>query len=306
MGVLSASGVIGEDGSMPPAPVVEEPAGAAEPAATTEPAAAEAPSDYQPGVKRPGSRRAKADELVEERIKTHLGEFEKRWTTERQTLEQRLSQEQQERARLAGALETLQRMPQQPPAPVKDDRPDPTDLRRQAKKALDDKDFESYERLRDEATLIDADRRAEARMTKVRTELEGKIPQQIPPVIQHLLSRHQHVAMAGPRGEEAVVLKDRELALYGHQPGPERMAKAFELADKMLAPQQQQPARPTYSRDAAAALSAVPAGRPPGGGGGGGSDPEPLTALEKATARSAGMSEDDYRKWKSPEKFVRR
>lgn len=306
MGVLTASGGM-DDGGAPPAapePQGEEagaPEGGAAPAAAVEPD--HAPSDYQPAKRARPSRREAA---IEEKINGRLGEFEKRWTTERQTLEQQLAEQRMHNARLAGQLETLQRMPAPAaPAPVRDDRPDPAELRRQAKKALDDKDFDSYERLRDEATILDADRRNEERMKTFRTEIQQAIPQQAPPEIQFLMAQHRNVALNGQRGVQAVMLKDQELGIYGNPPGPERLSKAFELAEKMLAPRQA-PARPQYSQDAASALSAVPVGRAAGAGGGGGAEPEPLTDLEKRTAKGAGMSEDDYRKWRNPDKFVRR
>lgn len=311
MGVLAASGGMGGAGGGEPAPAAEpegapapEPAeeGAAPPPAAD--AADAAPSDWQ--ARRPESRRKRADDLVDEKISARLGDFEKRWATERQTYEAQLAAANQRAAMLEGRLHEIGNRPQPAPVPVRDDRPDPTDLRRQAKKALDDRDFETYERLRDEATLIDADRRAEERIGKIRTEIEQKIPQQLPPEVQVLMAQHRHVALAGQRGVQAVMLKDQELALYGHQPGHDRVAKAFELAEKMLAPRAA-PARPAYSADAAAALSGVPAGRPPGAGaGGGGAEPEPLTAIEKQVARDAKMSEDDYRKWRNPDKFIKR
>jgi len=283
---------------MPAAEVVPEDA----PAAT--PPADEAPSDYQPPARhRQGSRRAAAEAAVDDKIKTHLGEFEKRWSTERQSYEQQLGEQRQQNARLAGQLEAIQRMPAPAPAPVAEG-PDPAELRRQAKKALDDKDFDSYERLRDQAAEIVADRKVEERVSRVARELEAKIPQQAPPEIQFLMNQHRNVAMNGPRGVQAVMLKDQELGLYGTPPGPERVAKAFELADRMLAPRQQ-PQRPQFSQDGAAALAAVPTGRPSGGAGAGG-EQEPLSPLEKETAKAAGMTETDYKKWKSPDKFIRR
>jgi hypothetical protein len=300
MGVLSASGTISEDGSMPAAEVVPE-----DPPAATPPAADEAPSDYQaPEKRRQGSRRAAAEAAVDDKIKSHLGEFEKKWTTERQTYEQQLQEQRQQNARLAGQLEAMQRMPAPAPVPVAEG-PDPAELRRQAKKALDDKDFDSYERLRDQAAEIAADRKVEERVSRVARELRAEIPQQAPPEIQFLMTQHRNVALNGQRGVQAVMLKDQELGLYGTPPGPERVAKAFELADRMLAPRQQ-PGRPQFSQDGAAALAAVPTGRPSGGAGAGGEAGEPLSSLEKETAKAAGMTEADYKKWKSPDKFIRR
>lgn len=298
MGVLSASGTISEDGSMPAAEVVPDDA----PAAT--PPADEAPSDYQaPDKRRQGSRRAAAEAAVDDKIKSHLGEFEKKWTTERQTYEQQLAEQRQQNARLAGQLEAIQRMPA--PAPVAPaPGPDPEELQRQAHKALDEKDFASYERLRDQAAVIIADRKVEERVGRVVRELEAKIPQQAPPEIQFLMNQHRNVALNGQRGVQAVMLKDQELGIYGHPPGPDRVAKAFGLADRMLAPAQQ-PGRPQFSQDGAAALAAVPTSRPSGGAGAGG-EQEPLSQLEKETAKAAGMTDADYRKWKSPGKFVRR
>jgi len=118
-----------------------------------------------------------------------------------------------------------------------------------------------------------------------------------------LLNQHRNVAMKGAVGAQAVKNADERLGIYFNMPpGPERLAKAFAMADQELGAQR--PASPPrYSQDSAPALSGV-AGN--GGGGGSGSQEEgvTLTPLERETAKRAGLSAAEYARWKNPEKYI--
>jgi hypothetical protein len=245
----------------------------------------------------PGSRRAQeAERAMEEKIEARARAIEERMQAQAQALEQRLFQQQQENATLRGRLDEVSRQPvRQEPAPV---RQDPADLRRQARKALDDKDFDGYERLNQQAYEVDFESRMEAREKKLRDELKQQQVPQIPPHIQTLISRHDHVAFAGDRGLRAVMLKENELDLHGVPPSPERTRKAFELANDMLKPKQ------TSQAAVAAASSAVPTGR--NSGGGNPNDPAKgyvMNDIEKESMKAMGWTKEQWIRNKFPDKF---
>lgn len=319
MGVLGVSGAMGGDGEGgAPRETGEESAAPAHEPAKQEP---EAKGEFVPyaevdkQTRQPGSRRSRAaaaetEALITERLTGALKPFEERWGTERQTYQQQIAQQNEALARLSGQLEAMQRMPATAPPP-KPDLPDPDKLMAEAEAALDAKDIRTYHQKMAAAGAARAERIADDRVAAVRKELEGRIPQQLPQEVQFLMGQHRNVAMAGQQGIEAVMLKDRELALYRHPQSPQRLAKAFELADKFLASvngQAAQSSRQTYSQDAATALAAVPTTRPASGGGAGGSgeDGVTLTPLQLETIKNLGWSKQEYVKWLNPEKFVRR
>lgn len=313
MGVLTARGIMGPDG--PGAADVSEAHEAPEPGGTDTP---EKPAPEEKGefvpfsqverTRKPGSRRERAAAEVEELISAKLKPLEDGWKSDRTSYEQRISQHQQEVANLRGQLEAIQRMPPAP-APLRPEAPDPDKLMQEAEKALDEKDIRKYHEKVAQAVDARAERIAERRMAAMRQELQAQIPQQLPPEIQFLMSQHRNVAMAGPQGIEAVMIKDKELQLYRVPPGPQRMARAFELADKFLASvngQQAQSSQNTFDRSAATALSTVPVARQGGGGGGGKEDGVTLTPLQLETVRNLGWTKEEYVKWLHPERHVKR
>lgn len=317
MGVLGVSGAMGGDGEGgSPRETGEDSA----PAPETEKPEPEAKGEFVPysavekQARQPGSRRSRAaadtEALVNERLTGALKPFEEKWTSERQTYQQQIAQQNETLARLSGQLEAMQRMPAQAPAP-KPELPDPDRLMAEAEAALDAKDIRTYHQKMAAAGSARAERIADERVATVRREMEGRIPQQIPQEVQFLMAQHRNVALAGPQGVEAVMLKDRELELYRVPRSPQRLAKAFELADKFLASvngQGAQASRQTYSQDAAQALSAVPTTRPASGGGSGGNgeDGVTLTPLQLETIKNLGWSKAEYVKWLSPDKFIKR
>lgn len=303
MGVLTAAGAMNSDATpaREPESINESSAEEAALDSAVEDAPKEDKGEFVPmskvQPKKPGSRRYQAESLVEQRLK----EFSDNQAKERQTYQAQVSQHAQEVAQLRGQIEAMQRMPSASPQPASG--PDPAQMRRDARAALEAGKFDEYERLRDEAVQIDSDRRAEAKVEAKFKEFRQQMPQPLNPALQMLVSQHKNVAMAGERGMRAVMLKDQELGeLYNVPPGPERVRKAFEIADGLLA-SQQQPTPPSYSRESAAALSGVPTGRSSNGS----SASEPgvtLTSLQREAARAAGMSPEQYVRWADPQKYI--
>jgi hypothetical protein len=199
----------------------------------------------------------------------------------------------------------MQKMPAYQPQPAPRG-PDHESLTREALDALDKQDLSTYHRKWGEAQRLIAETAAETRVKAAREEWERNQPRQLPPHIQTLLVRHPNVSSAGDRGAMAVQLKENELALYGVQQGPDRTAKAFELAEKFLESLKGgQPQRPSYSPDAAQALTSVPTARPAAAGSSGGEPGVHLTELQRSTARAAGMSSAEYVRWMDPGKHRR-
>lgn len=309
MGVLAASGMMnGSNGEPSSAPLDDEPVAAAEEPATREPAAEPAPKpDFVPFSavegKQPGGRRNKTQEQIDERLK----KFEDTWSQQRQTYESKISEMQAQQARLLGQVEALTRMPQQQqPAPQKPGADeDPSALRKRAREALDAGKWDEYDELNHKAAVIAAERSMEQRIAPQFEEVRRAIPQPVDPMIQYLVNSHQNVAMAGLRGLQAVDVKERELAvLYNVPPGPERLQRAFDLAEKSLA-QQRTPQASPYGQDAAQALSAVvPTSRPSASGGSRNTEEgHQLTPVQEDTRRNLGWTKEEYIRWMYPDRF---
>jgi hypothetical protein len=304
MGVLTAGAATGNDTPADVSDDHEEPAAA-------EPAPAEEKREFVPFSaveaqgRKPGSRRDKAEKEVSALIDERIKPFRETWDKDRQSYEQRIQQAQQDAAQLRGQLEAMQKMPAYQPQPAQRG-PDPEALTREALDALDKQDLSTYHRKWGEAQRLIAETAAESRVKAAREEWERSQPRQLPPYIQTLLVRHPSVSAAGDRGAMAVQLKENELALYGVQQGPDRTAKAFELAEKFLESLKGgQPQRQSYSPDAAQALTSVPTARPAAASGSGGEPGVHLNELQRNTARAAGMSNAEYVRWMDPEKFRR-
>jgi hypothetical protein len=311
MGVLTARGLMSDDGSTAPEP-------AAAPAAA-EPEGGEAPTkpEFVPfakvdGGRKPGSRREQAERAVEEKIEARIKDYDAKQAAERTAYEQRIQaadaarQEQaQEIARLRGAMEAIQARPATPTvtAPAAD----PERLMEEAETALAAGDLRKYHAKVREATRAEAEQIADGRVKTMREELQRNQPAQVPWQIQSLVNQHRNVAMAGPQGLSWVEIKDRELALRGVPQGPQRLQKAFEMADKEIE-SVTKPTRPTgFSQDAAAALAATPTQRSNSTAAGGGSEPgyQP-TEADKAVMDALKMKPTEFVKWKYPERWLKR
>lgn len=310
MGVLTAAGGRGSAEPGEETPTVEAPV---EEGQTRADDGTFAPAGEQP----PLSRRERARREVEETVRSHLTEYEKRQAAERQQYEQRLreadqrwQQSQENLARMQGALEEMRSRPAPVAAPVQQG-PDPDDLRREGRKALANNDIETYERNFAQAARIEARREAEGvfkpQLEAFKAEMEKKVQPGLPAHIQVLLMAHKNVAMAGQSGEAAVVAEKRRLDVYRRDLSEQqRMEMAFGLADKALAAGQQQQRPQGFDQGAAAALSGVtPSRNGAGGGGGGGGDPADVRLTpEQESAYRAGRfkSKAEYLKWQDPHK----
>lgn len=315
MGVMAASGITGEGGSLPEPKEVPE---------TPEAPAPEQKTDFVPFARvedasKPATRRGRgtlneqAQQFVEERLNTRLQEFESKFSQERQGYDQRLQeaanytrQQAETIARLQGQIEAIQARPATPATPAAP-AADPDRLLEEAEEALTKNDLRTYHRKMTEAATARARGEVGAELKTLRADIEKRIPQPMDPFIASQMAANRNVAMAGPQGAEWVRIKDGELALRGMRPGPERMAKAFELADKEIEATRK-PQRPAgFDQQAASALASVPTARPAGNGG----KASPLdgyqpTELEKQVARDAGMTMEQYVKYKFPQKFLKR
>lgn len=245
--------------------------------------------------KTPGSRREQAEKQRQDLadLQAWKTKFETDSATERQTYQQRLAEQAEHLAHLRGQLEARQTPP--PPVVVPPARPDPVELRKRARKALEtDKDMDTYEELRDQAARIDAQILLDEQAKTLREEFASKMPRQTPPQVQALFMQNPHVAAAGDRGEELVEIRARELKFRGVKPGPALLAQAFKQANDELAPK-----TAASTAAAAQALTAPPVARSAGGssktGPGAGYAP---TAEEKAAAARFNMSIQDYVKYK--------
>ncbi len=265
MGILTAAGMMNSDAT--PAREPESVNESSTEEAALDSAVDEAPKEdkgeFVPMSKLTPKKPGSRRHQAESVVEQRLKEFNDNWSKERETYQSQRQQSEREVAELRGQIAAMQKM-QQPAAQQQG--PDP--------------DAKVEERLK---------------------EFRQQIPQPVHPAIQFLMNQHKNVAMSGERGVRAVMLKDQELGeLYNVPPGPERMRKAFEIADGLLG-SQQSPTPPSYSRDSAAALSGMPSGR--SNGGGSSEAGVQLTGLQREAAKAAGMDAASYVKWSNPSKY---
>jgi hypothetical protein len=232
------------------------------------------------------SRRQRAAERQDnfnkqiETLQKTVGESQKNW-------EQRMSTLAEENARLRGTFETLipvlqQRQQPQNTAPQRS----PADIRREAQKALDAGRFDEWQ---------------ESFVESIVQQVRPMIPQQQAapaapgpsPIVQAMLMQHPGVVNSGQRGIDLAIAEDNRLAVLGHQPGPERFKKAFEMAEAHLTGKAQQGAQQTYSQNSRGALAGITRDKSAGKGADQGPGVE-LTAYELEVCKKAGMTKSEY------------
>jgi hypothetical protein len=303
MGVLGVNGSGNGDQHIDP-PEAETPA---EPAAEGQPR--DDAGQFVPAAALvPETQDSRRKRIWQERVAEATKPIEERFTKELSARDEQLAEERRQRseqaqtlARLQGQIEAMQRQPVAQ-APQQAQGPDPTELRRKAREALQGGNIDEYERLRDEAAEIIADRKAEARVKALQQEMQRSQATQLPPHIQGLLMQHPTVANAGPKGAREVGRAREDLMDEGMQPGYALDAEAFKRASEKLAPKAK-PAAPAYSRESASALAGVPTGRPGPAGGRAEGDVK-LNDAQEATWKAAGFkSREEYVKWQDPHKY---
>lgn len=198
-----------------------------------------------------------------------------------------------------------QQQVQQPMAPQG---PDPSQLRREAKKAIDNRDFEEYERLNRQADAIERDQAIAKAVAEVRQQAQPQ-PAMDPQVIA-MMAAHPRVAAAGPRGIALLNAKDMELRVLGVPPH-EIMAKTFKAVDELLGGQQQvaDAGRPQFSQANASTLTGVKPGNAPAAPSGDPVKGVQLSDWERTVMKRFKMSEAEYAEHLAkthPERVTRR
>lgn len=246
------------------------------------------PTTVTAAVPKKPSRRDQAIGDLETRVRGLSESFEK----ERGSFREELSRRDEEIARLRGGFEALQpflqRQNQPPPGKT------PDELRREAKAALENRDLDTYERLRDQAIQQET-------LEKMRGMMPQQQAQQGPPVdpgiqmeIMMNLSRHPQLAADPGRALSLAAIRERELIeIYRHPPGPQTRAKAFELAAQAISAEA--PQNPQYSANGRQVLGGAPTPRTNGSPKSEGPSMN-LPANWKDWARRAGMSDDEYKR----------
>lgn len=255
------------------------------------------------------SAESRRNKVWQERVEAHVKPLKEEWETSRRTYETRLEEAErrdreraEEIARMRGAIEAMQRMPQQ--QAQQQSGPDPEKLRAEADAALDAGNMSLWRQKDREATRAEI-AQATAEVRKLVEQQQRQQPQGIPFEIQEKLIQHPHVRNAGAKGARAVVRAREDLHDEGYR-GADLEARTWAKAEAELAAKAKAsaaPARPQYSQDAAAALSARPTNRPAGGGGGQ-EDGVTLTPQQEAAWKAGGFkSREEYLKWQDPEKY---
>lgn len=306
MGVLeAASGVTVRSGGSEPAAADPSPAEhdtGGDDGASAAPETPKGREDFVPFAAIEPPKPSRRVAAAEKQIQEHLGRFSSEITGKLSAYEQRFAETQQTIARLQQELAESRRAVPQQQAPQQQQDEDPGRLQLEARKALAENRFDDYERLNQQAIETRLRRELRSEMETRVQELQKKLPTQVDPQIQFLLNRHENVAMSGDRGYQAVMVQDQTLELYGVPKGPARLAKAFELADKLLGGMKQQPTG-GYDPAAAYALSGVAPARSAAPAASAQEDGYKLSPTELEVARAARMTPQEYVKYKFPEKW---
>lgn len=304
MGVLDVTGATGEEH-------IDAPAEGADDAAPAPERERNEQGQFVPAEKlQPETPQSRRDKQWQERVAAAFEplkkDFEGKLTASQQALEelrQQRLQDQQERARLQGMLEAMQRQPpqqqQQQPAG-----PDPEKLFEEATAALNANDFGAYQSKQRAAFAALANRQAQEAVRMAREEWQKSQPPQIPPHIQVLLMQNPNVAAAGDRGIRKVLRTADDLADDGMD-RQQALTEAFRRTNESLKPKTA-PAPQQFTSQAASALAGVPTGRPGPTGGGGKQDGVQLTAAQEAAyqaTKSQWKDRAEYLQWSTPGKY---
>lgn len=255
----------------------EQDAAPAEPTLPAEPVAVAIPP-------RPESRSARAARETRET----LAELKRR-DGER---EQQLAQLREIASRPQYIPQTVYQAPPQQQQP---NDPDPDELFRQSRKALDAKDYDEYERLQRAGHRAETTRILRQNQAQMQPQQQYSPPD---PILTATLARYPEITNSGQAGIQLAIAEDARLSAMGHPPGWQRFNAAFAAASETIKGAQKQ-AGPQYDRSSAAALSSSPTGRGNGANGNGHGapalmlDPD-MERTMRAVAKKAGMTWDAY------------
>lgn len=270
------------------------PAEGAESAAPAAPAASvETPPDPTgngPTVSlaKPLSRRAQAEKERNEKIDKLAQTVE--------SLSNGISQRDQQLAQMRGFMEAQALQPRYvAPQQQQPSLPDPVELRKRAKAALDAQKFDEFHEL----TIQAAEAQTLHRLAPALQELQSRQqqPNQMPPELGAMFAAYPDVAMH-PRNIDFLQAKNLELHARGVPPGPERLRMVFAEVDAGLKGAKKNGGGAQYSPASAAVLSGMPTSRSNGSTGGSDGPGITLTAVEAQIAarleKQGVMSKADY------------
>lgn len=207
------------------------------------------------------------------------------FTKQGETYQQQMERIARENAELRGQVQGWMAQPRQTER-ARDPEPSADDLMKQARKALDNKDFDGYQEFY-----------AKAIRAQVLGEVRGMIPQQqapapqVHPMLQVVAGQYADV-VSDAYAMDLAKAKDNQLARSGMPDGPERWRLALEEGRRALTAGQKKPAQ--FSQKSRQVLSGVPTQRGNGQGGGESTPGVHLTAQELAYAKKFKMSVDEY------------
>lgn len=257
----------------------------------------EEPTPVEVPIPRKG-RRGEAKSKLEE-FETRLTQAEERHRSELAEVRSRAERLQAELAMRPVHMVQPQ-VQQQHQAPAE---PDPEDLFRRSKKALDERDWDEHKRLEREAYSAVARREARAAYQQYVPQQQGQPQQQMDPQLIALMAQYPDLA-AHPNGLRLAVIKDAELDAQGTPASPARVRAAFAAAHAQLVQggKQNGQSRPAYDQSAAGALGSAPTSRGANAGGGiraGGNGPVLMINADqerslRSIAKKAGMEWDEY------------
>ncbi len=216
------------------------------------------------------------------------------------TLSTSLSERDQQLAQMRGFMEAQAQQPRYvAPPPQQQPGLDPDHLMREARQALDNKDFETYHAKTAEAIRVRTLRDIAPAFQELQQRAYQQQPTQMPPELAAMFAAHPDVAMH-PRNIELLQAKNMELGARGVPPGPERLRMVFSEVNGLVKAGKGNGAGAQFSQSSASALSGMPSTRSGVAATGNDGPGITLTAAElevaKKLEKSGVMSRADYAK----------
>lgn len=225
-------------------------------------------------------------------LQKELGSVKESFTKAQQEWQAREAARERELSEMRGYLQAQREAAERNKAPEPQG-PSAADLFRDAKKALDANDLDTYHQ-----------KLAEANSAIVLEKVKGMLPKEQPrqaqqpqmdPVVAGMYAQYAVQVQDQQRFQQIAALQDQMLHIKGIPPSYDRYRLALESAVRELGGGQAK--TPTYSQGIAGALSAPPS-RPANAQARETVEERPLTAEERAAAEWLG-GEKEYRKYMS-------
>lgn len=224
-------------------------------------------------------------------LQKELGSVKETLTKSQQEWQAKLSQSERELSEMRGYLAAQRQQAEDRARTQEPSGPTASDLVKEAKKALDANDIDTYHEKMLAANEVRSRELVKSMLPK--DQPQQRQQPQMDPVIQGMYSQYAQQVQDPQRLMRIAILEDQKLDAMGIPQGYDRYRSAFEAASSLLGGSKKE--TPKYSAGLAGTLSAPPS-RPAAGNASQAGEERPLTAEERAAAEWMG-GEKEYRKY---------